>query len=81
MKSPLSGVLTCLFLEFIECVYFKNIVSPNTYFRYIENCILIYLQNTILTDPVNQLNKVEPKIEFIFEPETDYILPFLNIML
>lgn len=38
MGSPLSGVLACLFLEFLESDSFKNIFLTNSsYFRYIDD--------------------------------------------
>ena len=46
MGSPLSRVLACISLEFLESGPFKYII-PNTarYFRYIDDILLIYQQN------------------------------------
>ncbi len=43
MGSPLSGVLACLYLEFLESQPFRDIF-PNDiqYFRYIDDILIIY---------------------------------------
>ena len=43
MGSLLSGVLACLFLEFLESQAFKHILPDDIhYFRYIDNILIIY---------------------------------------
>ena len=46
MEYPLSWVLACIYLEFLESGPFKYI-APNTawYFRYIDDILLIYPQD------------------------------------
>lgn len=46
MGSPLSGVLACLYLEFLESDTFKNILPPDSScFRSIDDSLLIYSEN------------------------------------
>ena len=59
MGSPLSGVLACIYLEFLESGPFKHII-PNTahYFRYIDDILLIYPQDLDLNSITDKLNNV-----------------------
>ena len=68
MGSLLSGVLACLYLGFLESGPFKYII-PNTahYFRYINDILLIYLQDLDLQSITDRLNNVEPSIKFKYE--------------
>ena len=70
MGSPLSGVLACIYLEFLEFGSFKYII-PNTvhYFRYIDHILLIYPQDLDLHSITDRLNNVEPSIKFTYELE------------
>ena len=82
MGSPLSGVLACIYLEFLESGPFKYII-PNTahYFRYINDILLIYPQDLDLHSITDRLNNVEPSIKFTYELEYNSTLPFLDILL
>ena len=82
MGSPLNGVLACIYLEFLESGPFKYIM-PNTarYFRYIDDILLIYLQDLDLYSITNWLNNVEPSTKFTYEIESNSTLPFLDILL
>ena len=82
MASPLDGVLTCIYLEFLESGPFKYII-PNTarYFRYIDDILLIYAQDLDLHRITDRLNNVEPSIKFTYELESNSTLPFLDIIL
>ena len=80
MGSPLSWVLACIYLEFLESGPFKYII-PDTahYFRYIDDILLIYPQDLDLHSITDKLN-VEP-FKFTCELEYIYTLPFLDILL
>ena len=82
MGSPLSGVLACIYLEFIESGPFKHII-PNTanYFRYIADILFIYPQDLGLHSITDKLNNVEPSLKFTYELEYNCTLPFLDILL
>ena len=82
MGSPLSGVLACLFLEFLETKPFKYIL-PNDiqYFRYIDDILIIYPNKYNITSLIQKLNKVEPSIIFTAELEKDNALPFLDVLI
>ena len=81
MGSPLSGVLACLFLETLEAGPFRQILPTNsTYFRYIDDALIIYPRRTNLETLTAKLNQVEDTIEFTHEKEVDQKLPFLDIL-
>ena len=82
MGSPLSGVIACLFLEFLEAGPFKNILPKNsTFLRYIDDTILICNNRENLISLVERLNEVEPSIEFTLEEEENGKLPFLDVLI
>ena len=82
LGSPPSGVLACIYPEFLESVPFKYIL-PNTahYFRYIDDILLIYPQGLNLHSITDKLNNVEPSLKFTYELDYNYTLPFLDILL
>ena len=82
MGSPLSGVLACIYLEFLESGPFKYII-PNTahYFRYIDDILLTYAQDLDLFSITDRLNNVERSLKFTYELEYNSTLPFLDILL
>ena len=82
MGSPLSGVLACIYLEFLETGPFKyHIPYTAHYFRYIDDILLIYPQDLYLHSITDRLNNVKPSIKFIYELEYNSTLPFLDILL
>ena len=82
MGFLLSGVLACIYLEFLESGPFKYII-PNTarYFRYIDNILLIYPQDLDLESITDRLNNVGTCVNFIYELESNNTLTFLDILL
>ena len=82
MGSSLSGVLACIYLEFLQSGPFKHII-PNTahYFRYIDDILFIYPQDLELNSITDKLNNVEPSLKFTHELEYNCTLPFLDILL
>ena len=82
MGSPISPVLACLYLEFLESGSFNKILPRTaTYLRYIDDVLLLYPRRTKLEELVNKLNNVEPSIKFTYELENDNKLPFLDTLL
>ena len=82
MGSPISPVLACLYLEFLESESFNKILPrTSTYLRYIDDVLLIYPRRTKLEELVNKLNNVEPSIKFTYELEVNNNLPFIDTLL
>ena len=82
MGSPLSDVLACIYLEFLESGPFSHIILSNTsYFSYRDDILLIYPQDLNLDRITNRLNNVEPSTKFTYELESNNTLPFLDVFL
>ena len=73
----LSGVLACIFLEFLESQLFKDII-PNDihYFKDIDDILIIYPKEHNIPSIACKLNQVEQSIYFIQELEKNNSLPF-----
>ena len=82
MGALLSGLLACIYLEFLESGPFRYII-PNTArnFSYIDDILLIYPQDLYLHSITDRLNNVEPSIRFTYELEYNGTLTFLDILL
>ena len=77
MGSPLSAVLACLYLEFLESGPFRYIIPKNSsYFRYIDDILLIYPQELDIEKITDSLNKIDHTIKFMHKLESNNSLPF-----
>ena len=82
MGSPLSGVLACLYLEFLERDYIKKILPKNcTYTRYIDDILFICPKRTNIEDLLQKLNNIDNNIQFTCENENNGTLPFLDVLI
>ena len=82
MRNPLSGVLACLFLEFLDSSPFIYRVTINaTYFRYIDIFTHSLSQNIKIENIAEILNNFEPSINFTYEKESNNVIPFLDIQI
>ena len=82
MGNPLSRVLTCLFLGFLEPSPFKyRLPSNTTYFRYIEDIFIFLPQNIKIEEIAEKLNNIEPSINFTYENESNNTILFLDILI
>ena len=82
MGSPLSGVLACIYLEFLESGPFKYVIANSArYFRYIDDILLINPQDLNLYSITDGLNNVEPLKRVTYELESNNTFPFLDIFL
>ena len=82
MSLSLSGVLACLFLEFLNSGHFKFMTPRNSnYFRHTDDILLIYPRNNDVTKITDRLYNFEPNINFTYELENNNTLPFLKILL
>ena len=63
MSSPLSGILACLFLEFLEREHILNKLPPNSlHLIYIEEILLIYPDKENLSNITDTQNKIEKEL-------------------
>ena len=82
MGNPLSGVLACLFLEFLESGFFKyKLPSNTTYFKYIDDILIFLPQNIKIEEVAEKQSNVEPSINFTYEKESNNTIPFLDVLI
>ena len=79
MGSPLSPVAACLYMEWLEKHRFQDIMGPNVlWMRYVDDVLLVVPQTMDLNEKLNELNSVDPKIQFTMEKENQGTIPFLD---
>ena len=80
MGSPLSPVAACIFMETLEEEEFSKIMGEDTtWFRYVDDVLIIAPQNMNLDEKLEKLNEVHENIKFTLEEEEDQMLNFLDI--
>ena len=71
-----------LHIFFLNLVPFEFITpKDSSYFYYIDDILLINLQNNDFTKITDRLNKMEPTIDFNYKLETNNTLTFLDILM
>ena len=72
MGNPLSGVLACLFVEFLESGHFKYRLPSNpNFFIYIDYILIFLPQNIKIKEIAEKLNNIETSINFTLEKESN----------
>src|SRR5436190_8870355 len=85
MGSPLSGILSNIYLNFIENEYIfsqKNKYKDKIvlYFRYVDDTLLLFDgNNRQLCLLLNYLNGITPKLKFTLENEVEHRINFLDL--
>ena len=81
MGSPLSPVLACLYLEFIE----RNKILPKMkdclWLRYVDDILIMADSVDFIRNIFQFINSIEPTIKFTFEMENNNTLPFLDVQI
>ena len=78
MGSPVSAVVTNLYMEFFEELALQSALTrPRLYVD--DTCCIV--QRDAVKPLLHHLNDVRPTIKFTMEPEKDGSLPFLDIKL
>ena len=73
MGNLLSGILACLFLEFLESDPFKcRLPSKTMYFRYIDDVLIFLPQNIKIEEITEKLNN---------EKESNNTILFLDMLI
>ena len=82
MGSPLSAVLACLYMETMEEDFYKNIVGENsTWVRYVDDVLCFIPEDADVSRLLQDLNNVEPVIQFTTEEEVNAQIPFLDTLI
>ena len=81
MGSPVSAVVTNLYMEFFEELALKAAPSkPRLWKRYVDDTCCIVKKGTV-EGLLSHLNSVRPSIRFTVEEEREGSLPFLDTLL
>ena len=82
MGSPLSPVLSNIFMEFYERNLLPNIfdLSNNIWFRYVDDIFSCVPPSTDIDQFLTQLNSLHSCINFKYEKEENNCLPFLDTL-
>ncbi|XP_076038289.1 uncharacterized protein LOC143023587 [Oratosquilla oratoria] len=79
MGSPLSAVAASLYLEMLERDHYLKIIPKDAHwFRYVDDCLLIFPAENNTSDIMSKLNEVVDNIQFTMENESLGRLPFLD---
>ena len=82
MGNPLSAVLAPLFMETLEEDHYQAIVGQDaTWLRYCDDVITFLPESTNLQTVVEELNRVDPSIQFTAEEEDNHKLAFLDVLI
>ena len=82
MGNPLTAVLAPLFMEMLEEDHYKAIVGRGaTWLRYCDDVITFLPEMTDLQMIIQDLNAVDPSIQFTVEQEQDTKLAFLDVLI
>ena len=81
MGSPLSAVMASLYMESLENDSLLRVMGDDSsWFRYVDDVLVIMPTNTDVKDKLRRLNKVNKYIQFTVEEEVNNALPFLFII-
>ena len=79
MGSPLSPVAACLYMEWLETHQYQQIMGADVlWVRYVDDVLVVAPKTTDLNSKLNELNAVDPKIQFTLETEKQGSIPFLD---
>ena len=79
MGSPLSPVAACLYMEWLEKHHYLGIMGSNVIWaRYVDDILVVVPNDMNLETKLNELNSVDPKIQFTIEKEHQRTLAFLD---
>ena len=83
MGNPLSPIISCLFLEYLETEKFPLYkgIKPTFWKRYIDDALCLVPPNFDLEKFLKFLNSLYPTIKFTFEWEHENKIAFLDVLI
>ena len=79
MGSPLSPVAACLYMEWLECDKYQQLMGEDViWLRYVDDILVVAPQTMNLDNKLNELNSVDSNIQFTIEKENGGTIPFLD---
>ena len=81
MGNPLSPVISCLFLEYLESEKLPLFKGIKFWKRYVDDVLCLVPPNFDLDSFLSFINSLYPTIKFTFEWENDNMIPFLDVLI
>ena len=81
MGSPLGPTLANIFMGYLEEKYFCNNKEPVVYYRYVDDCFVLFNNKEECKNMFDDFNRMHPSIKFTLETENDNKLSFLDILM
>merc|ERR1712015_375148 len=80
MGSPLGPTLANIFMGYLEAKYFKTHTKPRLYFRYVDDCFILFNNVDECRKMFDEFNALHSSITFTLECENNNCLPFLDVL-
>ena len=80
MGSPLGPTLANIFMGYLESKYFSSNDKPLLYYRYVDDCFILFRSKDECLKMFNDFNSLHHSIEFTMELEENDCLPFLDVL-
>jgi hypothetical protein len=81
MGAPPSSILSEFFLQYLENSRIYDLLGNHItgYFRYVDNILIIYNENTMNIEDLHCFNNLTPKLKFTLEKEMECKFNFLDL--
>ena len=80
MGSPLGPALANIFVGYQEAKLFNIAKRPLVYFRYVDDTFAVFNNEEDCNTFFIQLNSLHLSLRFTYEKESNYFLPFLDVV-
>ena len=80
MGSPLGPTMANIFMGYLEHHYFMNNEQPLMYYRYVDDCFVLFKNEDECMRMFDKFNHLHPAISFTMEKERNGCLPFLDVL-
>ena len=80
MGSPLGPALANIFVGYQEAKIFNIAKRPLVYFRYVDDTFAVFNNEEDCNTFFIHLNSLYPSLRFTYEKESNYSLPFLDVL-
>lgn len=80
MGCPLSTIAADIFMEKMESIHVKHNNNIKFYKRFVDD-IFVIIRGRQIKNFLDKLNSFHPNVQFTFETEQDYALPFLDVFI
>ena len=80
LGSLLGPALANIFVGYQEAKLFNIAKRPLVYFRYIDNTFAVFNNEEDCNTFLTHLNSLHPSLRFTYEKESNYSLPFLDVL-